>query len=382
MAIVRDITPDQFSKLKLTDVNLVAGTSTDASARYVASDNTTVYGVLGNAIVSTVNNGTSWQTVTDIGEPVNGLWPLPNGELLASSYIAGGKGGLFISNGWATNPSTSTFTKVVTYSNNANRATDAWNVSVAPKGHVREGLIVANEYGGQSTVSTPDSDGAVRSWVSTDYGQTWRVFANLFQITGNKANLHNHGIAYDPYDDRVLISFGDGNGTGALSGVIYSDDFLEATPTWKYMVGPYTDATFQATTIFPMDNCILFGGDGMPCGIYRVVRTGFRALGKIRCVVGYGSGTDTGFIGQTMYQREPGQPVLIANQWGKTTGTNQYSLHTTTDGVTFEELYRGAIGTGLSWLTAVGPTKDGTVLLRTRLNGTDYQKGTAKITLI
>lgn len=380
---IRQKTPDPITTHTLTNVELTPETASVPAIRYVESDGETLVGVLNGGIHLSRNMGGTWTQVNSIPEVIAGVWELPNGEVALTTYVGGGRGGVWVSSGWSdkSDHDTATFTKTLTYSQASNRATDSWGLSFAPKGHVREGLVVVTEYGTQSTTATPDEEGAVRSWLSFDYGHTWKEIMNLFEFAGTKVNLHNHAIAYDPYDDRIVLTFGDGNGSGAKSGIVKCDDFMTETPTWQYLYGPTTNANFQATSVYAMKNCLVFGGDGIPCGIYRIGRRGYRDLSpNIRVAVHYGSGTDTGFIGQGTYQQSPDQPALFGVQWAKT-GTESTRLCCTVDGTNFFELWSSPPETGGSSVKGYGPLKNGKVVFTVLLPSGRF-RGIGDLTLV
>lgn len=343
-------------------------------ASFMSDDRTVVYGSRFTSIIQTVDAGLTWTVLATIGETIQQLWRLPNGEVAVGTNVGGGRGGLWFSTGWAENPATATWTKRVTVSAANNSIPRAWGVGFAPKGHAREGLIVANEYGSHGQSATPDDGGAARAWLSLDYGETWREIFNMFTFLGNKVGQHLHGCAYDPWDDRLLMSFGDGNtGSGAETGVVACGDFLEATPTWTYVDGPVKNARYQSVNIMPRPEGIWYGCDGYPAGIYFQPRTGFRELGPMRVPVQFPAGTDTGFIGGLFFQHGPGFPMFFSSQWIKTDSPRSPAIHSTMDFKTFGEPYRHPVTLTASRMDAVGPTASGKMVLM--LSGDGYKYG-------
>lgn len=367
MSAVRTIQTSNPSGSKLTNATFVNGPSSVNDVvkfHFLSTNRSVMYGSQWDNFVRSTDDGATWTTIKKVnnGDTITGGWQLPNGEVILSTKVSAGRGGLWVSTGFPANETAATWTKVVTVNQSDNYVHDAWGLSFAPKGHVREGLVVATEYGGQGNASTAANDGSRAVWLSTDYGQTFRQIFDLFTFTGKVLSAHMHGVAYDPFDDRVLVTFGDGNsGSGTPTGIAYSDDFLAITPTWHYISGPFTDSTFQATGILPLANGILMGGDGKPPGIYRLPRRGYRQYGPMQTVLNYGGGTDTGFIGQRMFQAGPGQPIIIAHEWAKNSA-RAASLHMTRDGLTFTEIWRDDRELNYSGvLYVVGPTASGKV---------------------
>lgn len=367
MAIIRPIETPKYSKARLVN-EAWSSLTNDAGAilpQFLSADRRTVWATQWDGIVKSTDDGATWsasaQRIKPSVEYASGAWRLPNGEVLVATKVGGGKGGLHLSSGFPASETAATWSKVLTVSQNDNKVHEYWGLSYAPAGHVREGLVVATEYGGQGSASTAADSGARYVWVSFDYAKTWTRIFDLFAQT-QVVGQHMHGCAYDPFDDRIIISFGDGNGAnGSKSGIMASEDFTAATPTWSYLYGPVTTATFQATGILPLSTGIIFGGDGAPPGIYRMPRRGYRQLGPIQTVLNYGGGTDTGFIGQSMYRANEGQPVLICHEWAKNT-PRASAVHMTQNGVDFIEIWRDPNLNAWSGLFVVGPTATGKVI--------------------
>lgn len=367
MAIIRTIQTPKISNAKLiNEVWSQAPNDNGANQpRFLSADRRTVWGISWDGLVKSTDDGATWtpgaQRIKPSAEQLAGAWLLPNGEVIATSKVGGGKGGLHLSNGWNNGAGPMTWSKVLTVSQNDNKIHEYWGLSFAPKGHPREGLVVATEYGGQGSGSTPADGGARYVWVSLDYGKTWRTIFDLFAQT-QVIGQHMHSVAYDPWDDRLICAFGDGNGANSSkSGIMACENFTATTPTWTYLYGPVTSADFQVTTIRPLSTGIIFGGDGAPPGIYRMGRNGYRNLKPMQTVLNYGGGTDTGYIGQDMFQAGPGQPILVSHEWAK--NTNRHSaVHLTFNGVDFVEIWRDPNANAWTGLFVVGPTAAGKVL--------------------
>lgn len=332
------------------------------------SARTTIWAVRDAALVKSVDDGVTWTTVksmfgTSPGEPLIGGRRLPNGELLLTTKVGGGKGGLWLSSGFGTNEATATWTKVLTVNSNDDKFYGAWGIDFAPKGHVREGLVVATAHGGQSSASTPADGGARYVYLSTDFGKTWKtIFDLIASRTGT--NLHMHGVAYDWVDDRILACFGDGNtGAGAVSQIIACGDFADvATPTWQVLVDSGTTAMWQATKILPTATGVLLGGDGFPPGIWRLPRGGYRQLGQIQMVLPWGEATGAGYIAEDMVQSYPGGPILIGREWTKS-GKQYQTAYISYDGVEFYSLWVNDTANANGWAFPAGPSSTGKVFI-------------------
>lgn len=352
-------------------VNTVFADKTSATVVYpvaLSADRLTVYGTVGNKLRQSVDDGVTWADVFDAGAPLQGFWLMPNGEALRSTKPGGSTtpGSLQVSTGWGTNPATATWATVATASRGSAYVHPHWGLGMAPKGHVREGLVVATEYGPQ-TVAGDDPALMGKVWLSTDYGKTFRQIFHLAQV--GSTGMHIHGCTYDPWDDAVYVSFGDGNGTtGAKAGVMRTTNFLATTPSWDYIVGPSTSADGQLTWIRPTADALLFGGDGTPPGLYRLGRRGFRVFAsRLQTIVNFGGGTDTGFIGQCAWQNDPGSPLIMGLEYSKDVAGVPPTLIVTENGRDFAEAWNdvatyGVTATKYPLSQAVGPTARGKIV--------------------
>lgn len=146
----------------------------------------------------------------------------PDGEIVVATgkQSSGGTGAaIWVSSGWAANPSTATFTKTLQLGNNLNFAYHGFG------GH--KNILLASEYGAHFNETPPYARFVYRS---DDGGSTWRtvfdlgvtVVAGDAAPVGNLGGVHLHGCAYDPWWDRMWALYGDSpNGD---RGAVYSDD--------------------------------------------------------------------------------------------------------------------------------------------------------------
>ena len=363
MAIIRTATPEPWVRPSLTNVVITNMTAaTIVQPRFLNATRTLIYGTRGNLLVKSSDDGTTWTTVRDFGTPAAGAWLLPNGEALVATKPGGNKGQLMLSTGFAANDTTATWASVLTCSRNDNYIHPAWGLSMAPAGHPRAGIVVATEYGVQGAAGDSD-DITSKAWLSSNYGQSWRQIFNLSTV--GRANVHMHGIVYDPWDDRPVISVCDGNaGQSSYSGVLVSNNWQDQTPSWSWVLGPFTTASFQLTTMYPTPSGIIAAGDGFPPGLYRLPRRGYRDIGATQVVMNWGGGTDAGFIGQQIYQHSPGQIILMGKEYTKASPFLPITIDGSIDGTTFFELWRDATGAGIAQYTLsnpIGPTMTGKV---------------------
>lgn len=111
--------------------------------------------------------------------------------------------------------------------------------------------------------------------------------------TSINGNYHIHGIAYDPWYDRIWVVTGDGDGQLAhnITGIWWTDD---EGYTWK-RIGGGKEIHTQLIGVIPMEHCVLFPTDGGGNGIWRWSRNGKDSIIKIEEVYNY-----LGFHGNTL----------------------------------------------------------------------------------
>lgn len=244
--------------------------------------------------------------------------------------------------------------------------------SVAPSWSRRPGEIFIAEYGKHTNEVTPNQ-AAIRAWRSKDHGRTWAVAFNLRdQLPGlDAATIHMHGVAYDPWDDRVLVAHGDGGqGDGGRCGILWCDGESLDTPVWMAVPGSVTTSSFwQTTTLIPMETGILLMSDGGPYGVNRLARRGYRRYGPLQAVAPLGNA----IIGSNAWRNngyDPGAPVLLS--YIATANSGPPSMILTIDGENFVELVRDSspISNGAPGYTnPVGPDILGNLYWSTNISG-------------
>lgn len=116
-----------------------------------------------------------------------------------------------------------------------------------------------------------------------------------FDLWGETENgsLHGHGGYIDRFADRLIIVTGDGP---PAVGIFYSDDWGY---NWTYVktgdMLPSTGYPTQFVTVVPMEDCILFGNDGMGDGYWRLFRNGNSLFSTIESCYQY-TGSNTTLI--------------------------------------------------------------------------------------
>ncbi len=290
---------------------------------------------------------------------------LPNGELAVSVRNQySGDGGMYVSTGLPGNPAGATWARTLTWSQPGNYAS-TYGLDAAPAGHIREGLVVVAEYGAQSVqgVTSPDA-GASRVWVSTDYGRTWREVFNLLRTYGTK-NQHMHGCAYDPWNDNLIVCFGDGYaGAPALSGILYAEDWQgPAAATWRPIVAPASQADGQATLIKPLPGGVLVGSDGGPDGVWFLGRNPKGGYSPPRSVLMNPRGS---CIATQAYQASPAHPTFLVFRNGQANPDYVRVFMVSPSGDRIDEVWCDTTAPAPVWggpLGVVGPDAAGHVFL-------------------
>lgn len=213
----------------------------------------------------TRDNGATWEPLHQFPEAYSWCEQLDNGELLVSVGTNPSPRSLYVSTGWGTGTVTweKTLTAVAPYAYFA----EAWGVS-----HHANIVLVA-EYGPKTPTwnGVTVEDPARRVWLSLDYGRTWTQIFDLIQYLQTDRGIaaptgqHLHGVAWDPYWDRIWVTFGDDT-----NGTVFSDDLGKTWNTADW--GPNYSSPRQAVGIVPMKDCILLGSDGTPNGVWRIDR--------------------------------------------------------------------------------------------------------------
>ena len=101
-------------------------------------------------------------------------------------------------------------------------------------------------------------------------------------------NVHVHGVAFDPYYNRIWVTTGDGGlQNKRVTGIFYTDDI---GVTWHFVslnnLYPFVNST-QLLSIIPLKNCVLFTSDGSGDGFFRYNRTGKKERVTIELVYQY-----------------------------------------------------------------------------------------------
>ncbi|MDJ0321819.1 hypothetical protein [Pseudarthrobacter sp. PS3-L1] len=328
----------------------------------------------------TLDEGKTWALVVDkngsnvfAGATVESVITMDNGEILVTC-LRGNPGlrEIWTSKNIANQP-TRTFSRRYVARAPYIKFTAAWSQSD------RGPIVLINEYGPK----TPTWDGqpvaagenACKVLASFDYGDNFTEVFDLndylrtVQGRTSTDNQHLHGVAWDPYWDRIWVTFGDNSGGNGSNGIIYSDDLFETVATAQFYSG--TTPPYQCVGILPMPTCVLFFTDNVPVGSPDVVRLN-RSEGKTKTgfytpVAAFESTAAGKHLCQSFTrQNRPGDDgVAMAAFSAEGEAAPSFAV-ATLDGYVFKEFWRDTVNnpSGFGSRSIVGPTLRGKAILK------------------
>lgn len=332
-----------------------------------------------SSLSQTEDYGVTWRQLNDksganpfAGAQVESVLHLDNDELLVTCIRGVGVDGR--REVWVTknlrDSATREFTKTMTARAPGVKFTSAWSQSTYGR------IVLVNEYGPKTGLKWGDFDVAAGenaryTYLSVDYGKTWRTIFDLnTYLTTTQGHTttdvqHLHGVAWDPWWDRVWVSFGDNSGGAGSNGVVYSDDMGATWQTAHYYKGQ--TAPNQVVGIVPMPRCVLFGGDNGSPDVLRIDRSeGKYKTGGYSMPIAFDSTASGKHLLQgksRVRRRGDDAPALFAFC---AEGADSPSFVTATmDGYKFVELWRDSVSqeAGFGCRSVVGPTLTGRVIV-------------------
>ena len=319
--------------------------------------------------VSTDGATFTWGKNLSGGNGIAGsLVETPGGEVLVGvKHRDNAAGKIWRSTGW--NPATADATSwasVLTSSGPSVHFDGRWSLtprSVAPRWSARAGAIFVSEYGNHISEATSADVAAIRAYMSTNDGVTW---TQIFDLRDHNTDTfaHIHAIAYDPWDDRVLITVGD----QANSGIYYCNGEDLTAPVWSLVPGTASGSALQVTTIAPMSSGLVVLPDSTDSIIRRIPRLGYRGYGAVEPLFTISTG-GTAVIGAHASQSDILGPLLMTVYSSSTSGPP--AIYATLDGKTVTAVYTEASsvsgGTGIT--SVVGPDINGKVWATRNMTG-------------
>jgi hypothetical protein len=340
---------------------------------HMSKDRTTLYGKTtgtspaNRTLIQSKDDGVTWTTIKTFTEEFKGISFTDDGEAMAVTQGGSASPGyLYKTTGWATDPLTCTWTKVLT--TRGGYINPIWGMHRWSSYGSR---VVTCEYGSQNNTDalTAPQKYATQAYLSEDYGVTWRAILDLSTLFPGTYPLHVHAVAYDPYWDRIWLTYGDtaSHLTSAQTNIMYTDD-LGATWVTVPLPPDWTGAktyTFQDTTIFITEKAVGFMPDGVPYSPNMLNRTGYRTYGALRPALIWAGGTGAQGISMTAFKPwgAGNFPLFLSNQ-GKADQKPGASVYMSPDGhgETWVEIYRVPNSTSTDTIEWVfGPTVNGWV---------------------
>lgn len=339
---------------------VVAVSSADVP-QVLSLDRSRLWNAAGSTLRETMD-GTTWTTLrTFTGESIEAVHELHGGDLLVFTQNAGlDRRRVYRSEGYP-NAGTITWTQVMESRAHGIKFTSAWSVSR----HDGPSTVLFGEYGpkfgevwnGQTVAS---GENARYVFSSADNGRT---FTTVFDLNAHLTSLgralngqHVHGVAWDPWWERIWVSYGDNT-----DAIVYSDT---GGSTWNVAAGTAAlSSPTQVVGILPMPDAILFGSDTGPSGVLRIDRAEGQGAPSYTLHTAYVP-ADPGHLCQAIQRpAAPGEPALFGFcAEGKP--ARSYVV-ATLDGYTFTRLWRDPAEQAAGWGTrsVAGPTRDGRVFI-------------------
>lgn len=232
---------------------------------WLSADGATMYGAIGGQLLQSTDD---WVTRVNIGaalpKTIIAVRVAGDGQLLLSTNRD--EADSTVSKVYKTigydraNPSVATFKEVLAINSTQANITNIWGFSVY------NNIVTVSEYGLRG------DNGAKNVYLSKDNGDTFSLIFNQYtQVVEGRPPLtqsaHMHTAAYDPYYNRIWVVVGDKPNTATY----YSDDL---GVTWVFVTGSTGTGAIQYTGIQALPDCVIFGSDRSPNGIYVYRRNG------------------------------------------------------------------------------------------------------------
>lgn len=327
------------------------------------------------SVSETRDDGVTWTQINDkdgvnpfAGSTVESVRQLDNGELLITCQRGSTSRREIWVSGNLDNPTERTFTRTLEARAQFIKFTAAWSQSDYGS------IVLVNEYGPKTPTWTgneiAEGDNARYTYLSTDYGKTWATIFDMntylteAQERTTVEGQHLHGVAWDPYWDRIWVSFGDNLGGNGSNGIVYSDDFGSTWKTAHFYTG--TTPPHQVVGIQPMPKCVLFFGDMGP-DVIRIDRSeGKSKPGGYPTPVAFESTASGKHLCQGFIRaRREGDDAPTLVVWSSEGQTGPSFAVVTMDGYTFKEIWRDNVDnpSGFGGRSIVGPTLRGQTII-------------------
>lgn len=299
------------------------------------------------------NDGTTWTQAhqfTDTSLPtITSCRVAGDGEVLVGTKPADNATGfaLYRSTGFQASPTTATWAKIMTSGTaGAYPAAFSWSI--------HENIVLVSEYGPKRSGGAGVN--ARYLYLSVDYG---RSFTQVYDL-GTADGTHIHGVAYDPYWDRIWLCHGDD-----ISSIVYSDNLGETWDIAQTTSDP--GGLYQSTVIQPMPECVLFGTDGPPNGVIRIDRAQGKHKGRYTLDTAYldNAATIISHICQSVFRaKRLGDDAPAVFYFGPGVALYPAYVLTTMDGWTFTKVWQDSLTPTSQYNgNALGPTASGRLII-------------------
>ena len=316
--------------------------------------------------------GATWKNIKSFHGSFNFMEEVGDGELIAR--ITGEeRNEIWRSIGWPELRENCEWEKVLEAASPGVYFTNAWGVSI------HKNIVLIAEYGpkyvpealpGIPKQDTAEGENARYLNLSLDYGKTFRRILDINEYAtsrkGDAINVHLHGVAWDPWWDRIWVTCGDGGGA-----FLYSDDMGATWHTaWDGWAANASGGNgHQCVGIVPMPTCVLFATDSTPNGVMRINRSEGKHEGTYSPESAYMIPEDPGrlsHLAQRAYrvERDTGDYLAMFVFGTETMPGKSFAL-ATYDGKNFERFWQDdqEVGVGRGARTMIGPTLDGKVFI-------------------
>ena len=345
----------------------------------LSHDRMVAFNGAGGPLRQSRDQGRTWEIIHQFsGQSLELVEPLANGEILvATSGTVEGVSStrrIYVSDGYdPANPTATTWVHKLTGSAQFVKWVD-WSVSQHGP------IVLLAEYGpkggmvwGSGTEPIPEGENARYVHLSLDHGQTWtQIFdLNTFMVSrGQDTTLrHIHGIAWDPYWDRIWLSFGDSMGGNGSNGVIYSDNLGSTWEVAYHSAEVDTPEGWQVVGIQPMKDCILFAGDMTPAGVMRLDREGGKHRTTWNFEEAWNYGSSHKILCHAIRHYETGRGEVVLFGFSREGTASPSMIVGTRDGIHWDLIWESADAASPGFRFMAGPTLTGELVVAINRNG-------------
>lgn len=303
------------------------------------------------------DEGETWELIHTFDNPVRSGIFMANGEVIIATRGTDPDDTyqIHVSTGFQSNPHEATWTLVHQGQTPGAYPSGAFSWSQ------HNNMIAFSEYGPKVSVGGR-TQAARYAYLSLDYGRTFKQILDIFQDNPalvNTEGIHIHGIAIDPYWDRIWVTYGDDE-----QGTIFTDDHGDTWHVADHTV--YPDGPNQCVGIIALPQCVLFATDGHPNGVLRISREQGKHHGHYDMEVAYLYDDVQGLtiLCQSVWRaNRPGDDAPVVFEFVSAPGEGHRFILTTVDGYTFNKVWEDPnVTRGNSSGRAYGPTATGKLL--------------------